>query len=79
MAGKCHSFGICKKDTSATQYKPKLHRGSTLVPPVNHDEHLICLGRRFDFQMTGDQHKRELIKTISKQMSTNCHSTQRIS
>ena len=37
-ASKCHSFGICKKGTTSTEYKPKLYLDHALVPPVNLDD-----------------------------------------
>ena len=30
-ASKCHSFGICKKGTTSTQYKPKLYLYNALA------------------------------------------------
>ena len=37
-ASKCHSFDICKKGTTSTQYKPKLYLDDGLVPPVKLDD-----------------------------------------
>ena len=37
-ASKCHSFGICKKGTTSTQYKPKLYLDDALIPPVKLDD-----------------------------------------
>ena len=45
-ASKCHSFGICKKGTTSTQYKPRLYLDNALIPPVELD-----LGRDFDLKM----------------------------
>ena len=62
-ASKCHSFGICKKGTTSTQYKPKLYLDNALVPQVKLD-----LGRHFDLKMSDDKHKSEFIGTITDQI-----------
>ena len=67
-ASKCHSFGICKKGTTSTQYKPKLYLDNALVPPVKLDDCFTYLGRHFDFKMSDDKHKSELLETISDQI-----------
>ena len=67
-ASKCHSFGICKKGTTSTQYKPKLYLDNALVPPVKLDDCFIYLGRHFDFKMSDDKHKSELIETVTDQI-----------
>ena len=67
-ASKCHSFGICKKGTTSTQYKPKLYLDNALVPPVRLDDCFTYLGRHFDFKMSDDKHKRELPETIIDQI-----------
>ena len=67
-ASKCHSFGICKKGTTSTQYKPKLYLDNALVPPVKLDDCFTYLGRHFDFKMSDDKHKSELIETITDQI-----------
>ena len=56
-ASKCHSFGICKKGTTSTQYKPKLYLDNALVPPVKLDDSFTYLGRHFDFKMSDDNIK----------------------
>ena len=64
-ASKYHSFSICKKDTTSTQYKPKLSLDDALVPPVKLDDNFTCLRNHFDFKISDDKHKRELIETIN--------------
>ena len=44
-ASKCHSFGICKKGTTSTQYKPKLYLDNALVPPVKLDDRFTYLSQ----------------------------------
>ena len=65
-ASKCHSFVICKKGTTSTQYKPKLYLDNALVPPVRLDDCFTYLGRHFDFKMSDD--KSELPETIIDQI-----------
>ena len=67
-ASKCHSFGICKKGTTSTQYKPKLCSDNALVPPVKLNDSFTYLGRHFHFEMSDDKHKSELIETITDQI-----------
>ena len=67
-ASKCHSFGICKKGTTSTQYKPKLYLDNALVPPANVDDCFTYLGSHFDFKMSDNKHKSELIETITDQI-----------
>ena len=64
-ASKVHSFGICKKGTTSTQYKPKVYLENALVPPLKLDDCFNYLGRHFDFKMTDYKHKSELIETIT--------------
>ena len=66
-ANKCHSFGICKKGTTSTQYKPKLYLDNALVPPVRLNDCFTYLGCFFDFKMSDDKHKSEFIETITDQ------------
>ena len=67
-ASKCHSFGICKKGTTSTQYKPKLYLDNAIVPLVKLDDCLRYLGCHFDFKMSDGKHKSELIETITDQI-----------
>ena len=60
-ASKCNSFGICKKGTTSTQYTPKLYLDNGLATPVKLDDCLTYLGRHFDFKMSDDKHRSELI------------------
>ena len=70
-ASKCHSFDICKKGTTSTQYKPKLYLDNTLVPPVRLNDCFTYLGRRFYFKISDDKHKNELIETITDPIKIN--------
>ena len=57
----CHSFGMKKSGTSSKQFQPKLFVNNELIPPVKQDELFTCLGRRFDYKMTSNQHKDDLL------------------
>ena len=67
-ASEYHLFGICKKGTTSTQYKPKLYLDNALVPPANVDDCFTYLGSHFDFKMSDNKHKSELIETITGQI-----------
>ena len=53
---------------SSTQYKQKLYLDNALVPPVKLDDCFTYLGRHFDFKMTDNKHKSELIETVTEQI-----------
>ena len=67
----CHSFGMKKSGTSSKQFQPKLFVNNELIPPVKQDELFTCLGRHFDYKMTNNQHKDDLLsdtKNIMKKI-----------
>ena len=66
---KCHSFAIKKKGSRAIQYKPKLYLNNLLISAVEIDDSFTYLGRHFDFKMSNDMHKKELLDTISDHLS----------
>ena len=63
---KCHSFGIKKSSTSSKQLQSKLFVNNELVPPVKQDEYFMYLGRHFDYKMTNNQHKHDLLSDKKK-------------
>ena len=68
---KCHSFGIEKSGTSSKQFQPKLFVNNEIIPPVKQDEYFTYLGRHFDYKMTNNQHKDDLLsdtKNIMKKI-----------
>ena len=67
---KCHSFGIKKKGTMSIQYKPKLYLNNLLIKAIEIDDYFTYLGRHFDFKMTNNQHKKELIETVNELLAT---------
>ena len=54
---KCHSFGIKKSGTSSKQ-----------LQPVKQDEYFTYLGRHFDYKMTNNQHKYDLLSDTKDMM-----------
>ena len=68
---KCHSFRIKKSGTSSKQFQPKLFVNNEIIPPVKQDEYFTYLGRHFDYKMTNNQHKDDLLsdtKNIMKKI-----------
>ena len=68
---KCHSFAIKKSGTSSKQFQPKLFVNNEIIPPVKQDEYFTYLGRHFDYKMTNNQHKDDLLsdtKNIMKKI-----------
>ena len=62
---KCSSFGIKKDTTKSVQYLPKLFLNNLLVPRVQIDESFRYLGRYFNFNMSDENHKSELLDTFT--------------
>ena len=68
---KCHSFGIEKSGTISKQFQPKLFVYNEIIPPVKQDKYFTYLGRHFDYKMTNNQHKDDLLsdtKNIMKKI-----------
>ena len=64
---KSHSYSICRKSTTSTQYKPKLYLDNAHVPPVKLDNCFTYLGRHFNFRMSDNKYKSKLIETTTDQ------------
>ena len=63
---KCGTFGIKKAITKSVQYLPKLLINNQLIPKVNIGESFKYLGRYFDFNMSDDNHKTDLITLVNE-------------
>ena len=63
---KCSTFGIKKAITKSVQYLPNLLINNQLVPRINIGESFQYLGRYFDFNMSNDNHKNEIITLINQ-------------
>ncbi len=62
---KCSTFGIKKQLTRSIQYLPKLFVNNCLVPRVEIGKSFRCLGRYFNFNMCDDDHKSEVLDTLT--------------
>ena len=58
---KCHAFGMKKVNTLSKQFQPKLYINNEQIPPVKKNDSFKYLGRYFDFNMSNDKHKENLI------------------
>ena len=52
-----------KVNTLSKQFQPKLYINNEKIPPVKKDESFKYLGRYFDFNMSNDKHKENLINS----------------
>ena len=66
---KCITFGIKKSSTKSVQFQPSLLINSNLVPQVKVGDSFRYLGRYFDFAMSNDVHKKELIAILTDSLS----------
>ena len=66
---KCSNFGIKKAVTKSIQYLPKLFINNSVIPTTKLGETFCYLGRYFDFSMSNNKHKSELITLINDLMS----------
>ncbi len=66
---KCSTFGIKKAITKSVQYLPKLLINNQLIPKVNIGDSFKYLGRYFDFNMSDDNHKTDLITLVNELMT----------
>ena len=62
---KCSTFGIKKELTKSIQYLPKLFLNNCLVPCVELGKSFRYLGRYFDFNMSNEDHKSEVLNTFT--------------
>ena len=67
-ADKCHSFGLKKSGISSKQFQPKLFVNNELIPAVKQDEYFTHLGRHFDYKMSNNQHKEDLLEDTKDMM-----------
>lgn len=65
---KCSTFGIKKALTKSIQYLPKLLINNSLIPAIEIGKPFCYLGRYFDFEMTNNEHKLELLSLTTNLM-----------
>ena len=70
---KCSTFGIKKFLTKSVQYLTKLLINNGLIPTIQMGESFKYLGRFFDFDMSDQEHKSELMSLIDELMSDIDH------
>ena len=61
---KCHSFGMKKNNTKSVQYSPKVYINNELVKSIKDGESFLYLGRHYDFDMSENDHKKELTESL---------------
>ena len=66
---KCSTFGIKKSATKSIQFLPKLLINGVLISTVKVGESFQYLGRYFNFHLSDDVHKSEIISLIEDLMS----------
>ena len=64
-ADKCSTFGIKKQLIKSIQYLPKLFVNNCLVPRVETGESFRYLDRYFNFNMSDNDHKSEILDTLT--------------
>jgi hypothetical protein len=62
---KCSTFAIKKQLTKSIQYLPKLFVNNNLVPRTEMGKSFRYLGRYFDFNMSDEEHKSELLDVFN--------------
>jgi hypothetical protein len=65
---KCSTFGIKKAITKSVQYLPKLLINNAVIPAIELGKSFCYLGRYFDYEMTNNEHKLELISLLTNLM-----------
>ena len=65
---KCITFGIKKFSTRSLQYQPKLFINNKPIPSVSNENSFKYLGRHFDFEMTNQEHKSDLLSSLSNML-----------
>ena len=66
---KCSTFAIKKAITKSVQYLPKLLINNQLIPTIAIGNSFQYLGRYFDFHMSNENHKTEIITQINDLMT----------
>ena len=70
---KCHTFGIKKSSTASVQYQPRILVNNKPIPPTDIDDNFTYLGKDFNFNMSNDHIKSDLINYVSDVL-IKCHS-----
>ena len=62
---ECITFGVRKYSTRSIQFQPKLLIDKQIGPPIKNGESFKYLGRFFDFDMSNEMHKSQLLSLLS--------------
>ena len=65
---KCSTFGIKKALTKSVQYLPKLIINKSIIPAIKSGKSFCYLGRYFNYEMTNNEHKSELVSLLTDLM-----------
>jgi hypothetical protein len=65
---KCSTFGIIKALTKSVQYLPKLIINKSIIPAIENGKSFCYLGRYFNYEMTNNEHKSELVSLLTDLM-----------
>ncbi len=65
---KCCTFGIKKSLTKSVQYLPILTIKNSLIPVIEMGKSPCYLGRYFDYEMSDNKHKLELVSLLTSKM-----------
>ena len=65
---KCCTFGIKKSLTKSVQYLPKLIIKNSIIPVIEMGKSFCYLGRYFDYEMSDNKHKLELVSLLTSKM-----------
>ena len=66
---KCITFHVRKSLPKSIQFQQQLLISSSLVPQVKVNESFRYLGRYYDFGISNEVHKKELISTVTETIS----------
>ena len=66
---KYSTFGIKKALLKSIQYLPKLFINNNVIPTTNIGDSFCYLGEYFDFDMSNNKHKYELITLVNNLVS----------
>ena len=65
---KCSTFGIKKALTKSVQYLRKLIITKSIIPAIESGKSFCYLGRYFNYEMTNNEHKSELVSLLTDLM-----------
>ena len=64
-ADKCSTFGMKKAPAKSVLFFPKLIVNKTLIPTIGNEKSFCYLGRYFNYEITNNEHKLELVSLLT--------------